>query len=125
LRIKTFLLFSLSLIFFYPKNMQDSYQLFHNLSKNWIDEFELILQNENNLRSELLYLGNTSFEFFAVILSLVILFTVEALQEKNGSIFNFWSRRPVWIRWIAYMFITLLIILFSFDKEAPFIYFQF
>jgi hypothetical protein len=59
--------------------------------------------------------------FFPFILILIIWEWVSRRKE-HGLMFE--SKRPVWIRWGAYIFLISLIIQYM-GRETPFIYFQF
>ena len=46
-------------------------------------------------------------------------------QEKNKNILSFLKVKPIWLRWGAYFFVILTILIFGVFNKTPFIYFQF
>lgn len=124
-KVFTFLLFSVLFIFFYPKNIQQSIQLMSNLFSDWLPWFEAVRMNEENMRSTLLYLGTDIFKPLIIVFFIVILEVVQYYQGKYGSFREYWSRKPLVIRWFGYVQLVIIIVLFSFDNAVPFYYFKF
>ena len=124
-KVFTFLLFSVLFIFFYPKNIQQSILLMSNLFSDWLPWFEAVRMNEENMRSTLLYLGTDIFKPLIIVFFIVILEVVQYYQGKHGSFREYWSRKPLFIRWFGYVQLVIIIVLFSFDNAVPFYYFKF
>jgi hypothetical protein len=57
----------------------------------------------------------------ALILLLVLVHLGQAQQWTTAS---FW-RRTAWLRWAAYLSLTLAVLNLGITEEVPFIYFQF
>lgn len=121
----TFFLFSILAILFRSGSIHKSLELCVQLNDNWGEDLRRIITNEGNSRSEILYLGYGVYEFLTTIGALVFMEVVHYHQEKYGSIRQLWGQKPVTLRWAGYLTLTLTIILFSFDREVPFYYFQF
>lgn len=117
-------LFAIPGIFFPAKNFHDAKILINNYFLGWGDLIQNISLNQNGFRQDVLYLGK-EFEPFCIIMMLIILFEVIQWKMSKDSIDNFFIKKPRWITWGIYLFLTFSIILMSNVEKVPFIYFQF
>jgi D-alanyl-lipoteichoic acid acyltransferase DltB (MBOAT superfamily) len=125
LKVKTFLLFAVIAPFFYENDLETIFTIFNNFRSGWIEDFKNIIINENDSRGHILYLGHSVGEFLFLIGSLLTLEIIQFYQERNGSVRELLSTKPIYVRWSLYICLVFSIILFSFDRDIPFIYFQF
>ena len=58
------------------------------------------------------------------LISIVILLLVQ-LMERRVNIIDWFSEKPIWVRWSVYYSIILSILLFGNFGSKQFIYFQF
>jgi alginate O-acetyltransferase complex protein AlgI len=121
----TLLLFSLLGILFRSSTLTAAIDMYTQLGSGWASAFSSILNNTNDERANVLYLGYGMFEFLATLVAIVLMEVVHYHQEKYGSVRALWAKQPFAIRWTGYLGITICIILFAYDRQAPFYYFQF
>jgi D-alanyl-lipoteichoic acid acyltransferase DltB (MBOAT superfamily) len=112
-------------IFFFTKDIGQATTLYENFFFNWIHDIGQIITNENDSRSHILYLGYGIIKFSFIIGVIVFLEFIQSIQEREGSFRKYWGEKKTMLKWSGYLGLTLIIILFSYDMEAPFIYFQF
>ena len=121
----TFNIFSLLGIYFRADSLMDAHYLFAHLFSGWPSSISEVLFNHNNLRSHTLYLGYDMIQFTTAILMIVLLEVIQVREERRGDIIEQLNARPLVFRWSVYLAISILIVLFSFDRAIPFVYFQF
>jgi D-alanyl-lipoteichoic acid acyltransferase DltB (MBOAT superfamily) len=122
--ITTFVLVSLAWVYFRASSLSDANYIVFNMFSGLSELFQN-LSNVGYLRSLFSGFGLTQREMVIALLSLFILLLVEYLQYKK-NIFEKLRTKPMAIRWAAYYFILLSILLFgSFNSSQQFIYFQF
>ena len=121
----TFTLASIFLIYFRSSSLSVAHSLLGNLLTGWGNDIHTIFTNTGDGRGHVLYLGYNIIEFGLTIFFLLTLETMQLIQERKGSIREILSRQHVVVRWSSYVTLAILIILFSFERQIPFIYFQF
>jgi D-alanyl-lipoteichoic acid acyltransferase DltB (MBOAT superfamily) len=121
----TFVLFSLFMLFFFPKDFSQSSTLIVNMFSNTAQWFQLVISNVDNARSELIYFGFGINHMIVLFLCIALLEVVQYYDGKVGSFRDFWNRKPIAIRWFGYLNLIVIIVLFSYQQDAPFYYFQF
>ncbi len=112
-------------ILFFSNNLSQAATLYFNLSQKWPSTLSNIAFNENGSRLHDLYLGYNMFQFLGVILSLIFMEYIQSIQKQTGSFRQFWDTKGPILRWFGYVSVVMLVILYSFDRETPFVYFQF
>lgn len=117
-------LFAIPGIFFPAKNFHDAKILITNYFVGWGDLIENISLNLNGFRQEVLYMGK-EFEPFCVIMALMVIFEIIQWKISKDSMDNFFTKKPRWVTWGIYLFLTFAIIFMSNVEKVPFIYFQF
>ena len=90
----------------------------------------VITQMTVKLRSaSLLKLGLDKTDWLILIFSILILFIVDVLHEKNISVFELTRNQPIWLRWMLYLGLiweTIMLGIYGSAYDAStFIYFQF
>lgn len=125
LRLKTYLIFAILGILFYTPDLYTAKILGSSLFNGWVMDLQSIIENSSNSRAHTLYLGQTSVQFVALLISIFILEYVHYIQEYKGRMRDIVANKPPIFRWLLYIGITLSIMAFSFDQDIPFIYFQF
>lgn len=125
LRLKTYLIFGILGILFYTQDLYTAKTLGSNLFYGWGIDLLSIIENSSYGRGHVLYLGQTSVQFVALLISICIVEYVHYIQEYKGRMRDIVANQPVIARWSLYIGITLCIMAFSFDQDIPFIYFQF
>ncbi len=122
--LTTFVLAAVAWVFFRAKNVGDAFYIishFHvNLSQHISDVFSSV-----EARQKMLYIGNSAILFWAGVVSIFVLLTIENVMERATSLGLAIRRQPKYIRWSLYFSVTILIILFGEFNESAFIYFQF
>jgi hypothetical protein len=68
--------------------------------------------------------GPFKFELVVSLISIGILLSVNLLEER-GNLIDWFSQKPIWIRWPVYYSLLLAILLFGNFGAKQFIYFQF
>jgi len=117
-------LFALPSVFFVAHNFNDSLILIQNYSTGWEDLLSNIINNPNNARKDILYLGK-EFEAFCIIIFYIVVFEIMQWKMYKKSIDNFFYNGKKWREWTIYLFMIFSIIILSYVEETPFIYFQF
>lgn len=120
----TFSLFSISLSVFRSNSITDSYYIL----THFFDGLGIFLSNigqPSYWRSLFSAFGMPESEIYIALLSIVILFIVEFIEEKK----NFWENfkdKPIFLRWSFYYAIIISILFFgAYNSGQQFIYFQF
>jgi hypothetical protein len=121
----TLMMFSLLGVLFRSPDISAAIEMYAQLFSGWSSDFSGIVHNHNDSRSSILYLGYGLFEFIATLIAIAVMETIHYHQEKYGSVRALWAKQNAAIRWTGYLALTITIILFSFDRQAPFYYFQF
>jgi len=114
----TFSLVSLAWIFFRAHSISDALYILSHLFTGWQDIFHADVLIRNPLW------GSLKFEWITGLASIGVLILVE-WGARHGSMVEMISAKPIWIRWPAYYFILLSILLFGHFGTKQFIYFQF
>ena len=116
--LTTFSLVCFAWIFFRADTISDAFNIIANLFTGWGRVFTVrILEN-------IPFWGPLRFELVVSLISVGILLCVQ-LMEERGNIIDRFSEKPAWIRWPAYYFLLLAILLFGNFGSKQFIYFQF
>jgi D-alanyl-lipoteichoic acid acyltransferase DltB (MBOAT superfamily) len=108
----TFVLVNLGWIFFRSNSFQDAFYILKN-------SFSNISFNFSNIT-----LGTGRSGLIIILASIVFMEIVHIIQE-NGGMRRFISKRPLLVRWSAYILIIVLILMFGAFNGTAFIYFQF
>jgi Predicted membrane protein involved in D-alanine export len=120
----TFCLVTFAWIFFRSNNVSDAWYIVSHLFTGWGHNINSIIENRNDARSAVLYLGQTKGTFFFFITAIISLMTVQWKQQQT-SIRMIILNYPIWVRWgLYYLLISAILIVGVFHK-TEFIYFQF
>ncbi len=112
-RMITYAFFSFSLIFFFAESLEDSlYFVVH------LFIFENSSISGNNL-------GLERRNVLIVVIAAIVLFVIEALEERGYKVFDKVKLLPAWSRWIVYYLIVVIIFVFGKFATTNFVYFQF
>jgi D-alanyl-lipoteichoic acid acyltransferase DltB (MBOAT superfamily) len=112
----TFNLVCLAWIFFRANSISDAFLLLQNLAP---------LTNFAELNAPWASVVDNPAEEMVLSLGLIlILVTVQWIQEQQWHALTFWQR-PFWFRWAAYLGLALAIMNLGITEEIPFIYAQF
>jgi D-alanyl-lipoteichoic acid acyltransferase DltB (MBOAT superfamily) len=114
----TFFLVSFAWIFFRANTISDAIYIISNLFSGWgrgltFEAFE-----------KMPFVGPLKFELVVSLFAIGILLVVH-LIEKRENIIDWFSEKPIWLRWSVYYSIILSILLFGNFGSKQFIYFQF
>ena len=117
--IVTFVLVDFAWIFFRAPGFRDAIKIINRIRETFL------FRNF----SEAYLLGLEKWDFWVLMVAILILFLVDVLREKKIKILAGIARMPVVLRWSFYLTVCLLLILqVMYDFGAPaseFIYFQF
>jgi alginate O-acetyltransferase complex protein AlgI len=114
----TFFLASFAWIFFRANTISDAIYIISNLFSGWGDVLTFdVLNNMPSWRP-------LKFELAVSLISIGILLVIH-LKERRGNIIDWFSEKPIWVRWSVYYFFLLAILLFGNFGSKQFIYFQF
>ncbi len=108
----TFILINISWIFFRANSISDAAYILTHIFSGWSLNF-------SGINSGLGWSG------FIIAFSLIFLMEFIHLIQEHIGIKNFLSKKPLLFRWIVYIIIILIIILFGIFESKEFIYFQF
>lgn len=111
----TFILVCFGWIFFRANSLSDAIYVIKHLFDG----------SFKNIYEQALILEPDTFQLNVALISIVLMEVVHLVQEKVGSIREFVSRRPIWIRWSLYYILIIGIIIFGSFGSQEFIYFQF
>jgi alginate O-acetyltransferase complex protein AlgI len=117
-------IFSLSGVFFRAKNIRESWMLIQNLFNNFLPDTDALLQNVDNLRQDVLYMGKDPLSFFLIIFFMIVL-EIYQWNTRHRDMDQLMGKIPVAVRYAIYTFVVMSIVLMSNVAETPFIYFQF
>jgi D-alanyl-lipoteichoic acid acyltransferase DltB (MBOAT superfamily) len=112
----TFLLICLTWLFFRANSVADAFLLLTQLTS---------LTNFAQITAPWLAIGSNPAQQMSLAVGLIsLLLAVQALQVQGWSLPAL-EQRPLWLRWAAYLFLTLSILNLGITERVPFIYFQF
>ena len=114
----TFSLVCFAWIFFRANSISDALYIIRHLPTGWGS----LLQTYGQVKAP--FLAPLKFEGAIAICSTALLIIVH-FMERQSSIVDKVSERPVWLRWSIYYGVTLSILLFGNFGSRQFIYFQF
>ena len=107
----TFTLVNIGWVLFRVKSFSDAtYVLTHALDASQLDCYSL---------------GLKKYDFNIALLSILVLFGVEMIQARVGSVRSFLARTPVCVRWPLYVGIVFITFVLAVSSKREFIYFQF
>jgi len=114
----TFFLVSFAWIFFRANTISDAIYIISNLFSGWgrgltFEAFE-----------KMPFVESLKFELVVSLFAIGILLVVH-LIERRENIIDWFSEKPIWLRWSVYYSIILSILLFGNFGSKQFIYFQF
>jgi len=116
--LTTFSLVCFAWIFFRADTISDVFDIISNLFTGWEKVFTV------KPLGNIPFWGPLKFEFIVSLLSIVILLLVE-LKERRVNMIDWFSEKPIWVRWSVYYSIILSILLLGNFGSKQFIYFQF
>jgi alginate O-acetyltransferase complex protein AlgI len=117
-------IFGISSIFFRAQSLSDSWVMIKNLFNNFSPGLSELVNNANNIRQDVLYMGSDAVSFYIIILFMLALEIFQwGLRKK--SIDELLNSFNVPVRFALYTCVILSIVLMSNIAETPFIYFQF
>ena len=101
---KTTILVIFGELFFRAHGLQAGLQMF----KKIFTAFDL-----TNFKENILKLGLDKYDFRIILVTLLIVFVVSVLKEKQINIREAIRKKPVYIRWTLYYALILFIIIFG------------
>ena len=121
----TFNLVSFSWIFFRSKNLSGAYFIVSNLFKNFYKTMSSMWSIEGIRYNVVFYKSRR--EFLVAIMGLMIIALVHIIKKYRNyeDINDFLNATPYWIKSSAYYLLILIITIFMYDAQEPFIYFKF
>jgi D-alanyl-lipoteichoic acid acyltransferase DltB (MBOAT superfamily) len=111
-RIITYVFFSFSLIFFNSLNIQDAWYFVTHMFTN----IELKLTGHQLIFDKV--------PFLVAMIAFLFLFITEIYAENGKTVFNYFVKRPLWLRWTGYYILIFLIYYFN-KAQDTFVYLQF
>ncbi len=120
----TFLLVSFAWIFFRANSIADAFYIITHLHTNIFVQLKEIINNQQQIRQQLLYIGQPASVFFVAIFSIIILEFIH-FKQRNKSIRKLINKQSIIIRWVIYIAAISCILLFGVYDNTKFIYFQF
>lgn len=124
----TFSLICFAWIFFRAKDMRESLYIVRNLYTGYGAYFRTVLQDLRTINfSNILdpfFLGLNSMELYLAIIFISALIIINLIQSKV-SIRKLISERPFMIRWIIYVIMIFVILIYGRFENRQFIYLQF
>lgn len=124
----TFLLISLSWIFFRADNLGKAIYIIKNLHSGLISRIHLILVRllQFDLRgvAKTIVPHSSSFETYLTFLFIASLIAVNLIQTRV-SILELVSKKPVLVKWVIYLTLIFAILLFGKFESREFIYLRF
>jgi alginate O-acetyltransferase complex protein AlgI len=123
-RLSVFFFVMLAWVFFRAEKVSHAVYIIRNFFADAPHQIKQVLHNENFLRLELLYLNQSSGDFFIAVFFLLVMILIHFLQK--GYSFDEWvMRKPSYARWGYYYGVVLVFIYFGVFNRSEFIYFQF
>ncbi len=110
--ICTFILVSISWVFFRANNIDEAFYILTHLFSNL--SFDI-----PSLNIGLGYAG------FIYCLAIVVFMESISLLQERGGITEFLDNKPLWVRWSVYIVLLWMILFLGIFKNQQFIYFQF
>lgn len=104
----TYVLFAFSLVFFRALSVSDAVSI---LGKMFSTEYTF-------------FVGQPSTFIFSIF-AIVVLMTVDTIQEFFPQTLDGFRRKPIAVRFASYAFLTILVIMIGVFDGGQFIYFQF
>lgn len=127
--VTTFVLVVFAWIFFRANNLSDATyivsHLFSNIPADLLAIAQNLTVNGTSARAEFLYLGASPVTFVLAVGFILLMESIQIIQERKGSVRELISAMPIYIRWSIYISSIYLIILFGMFNKSEFIYFQF
>ncbi len=121
MRIFTFLLVDFTWLFFRAPSLRTSISI---IKHSFIHPGLRSIFTGSILKS----FGNTQ-NLFIILVSIVIMFLIDAVKDKTGNFITYLSNQRVFYRWFFYLLLILMIIIYGAYGEGyeqtEFIYFQF
>ncbi len=117
-------IFALGTVFFRARTLADSWTLITGLFTNVGDTLSLIINNPNNIRQDILYLGKDAISFYLII-GFIVLLELFQWKLRTKSLDHLMNGMNTIARFVIYLIAVMAIILMSNIAETPFIYFQF
>jgi alginate O-acetyltransferase complex protein AlgI len=114
----TFVLISLSIVFFRAKTLSDAYYILSHLHVGW----ENIWNTE--ALSRMIFLTGSKMDLLIALAALIFMGLVHKLED-HATMRHMFTNKPVWLRFAFYYAIIAGILLLSPPDAANFIYFQF
>ena len=122
--ITTFILVDFAWVFFRAKNIKDAIYIITHLLSNIPQQLISAARNENFSRHRIIYLNQTTYEFFIAIAAILFMESIHYFQ-RNLELRVYFSKKSSFFRWVTYALIIYSIILFGEFSNNSFIYFQF
>ena len=120
-RLTTFSLVAFAWIFFRANHLKDAFYIIQKIP----DAAHQFLTPLMEGKIHEWYFNDVSLkDYWLAVASILLMELVHHLQQKN-TIPTFIQKQPITIRWAAYYFLILTIILFGVFEKRQFIYFQF
>lgn len=117
--ITTFALVCVAWVFFRANTFSDAIYIVTHLG---FDPREIL--NMHQIKADLLNIGLDKFQWIISFFSIVMMFIVQYLEERE-SIIDRIRRKPVLFRWSLYYVLIMAIIFLAITNNQEFIYFQF
>jgi len=112
-RFLTFTFLSFSHIFFFSHSLSDAGYFIGHM----FDFKDMVLVGNN--------LGLIQREVIIVAIAIIVIFLIEAVEERGHDLLISLTKTPLWFKWLAYYVIIFLIIKYGMFATTNFIYFQF
>lgn len=123
-RILVFMLISVAWVFFRAQDLSQAFYVITHFFSGIAGQVKMSVTNVNYARLQLLYLNQSSTEFFLGIFFVIIMILIHKLQRKDS--FDGWlMRQSVPLRWSFYYCLVIAFIFFGVFNRSEFIYFQF
>jgi hypothetical protein len=116
--LTTFSLVCFAWIFFRAHTMSDAFYILSHILSGWGEAFTL--ESLKNIPFWEIW----RFELVVSLISILILLCTH-LIERRAPIIDWFSEKPIWVRWPAYYSLLLAILIFGNFGTKQFIYFQF
>ncbi len=123
-KVSVFFLVTIAWIFFRSESFTQAFYFIKNLFVKIPEQVSLIISNKSLERLHLLYLDQTSKDFFLAILLLVFVELVQ-YSQKTRTIPELIDSRNKVTRWSFYVVILYSLIFLGVFEKTQFIYFQF
>ena len=118
--LTTFSLVCFAWIFFRANNLSDALYIIQHSFSSISNLWKMSASDINHV----LFLDG-GFNIFMISVFAILIMEIIHFMQRKGSIRLLLTRRPVWLRWLAYYFLIFSILLFGQFESQDFIYFQF